>query len=42
MGRRIKARRRLKEGEELLSERQKWLVVADAHGVDVASNGGKH
>ena len=37
-----KTRRRLEEGEELLSERQEWLAVANAHGVDVASNGGKH
>ena len=29
------ARRRVEEGEELLSERQEWL--ADAHGVDVAN-----
>ena len=33
-----KARRRLKEGEELLSEKQKWLAVADANGVDVTSD----
>ena len=37
-----KTRRRLEEGEELLSERQEWLAVAYANGVHVASDGEKH
>ena len=30
------------KGEELLSERWEWLAVADAHIVDVSSDGGEY